>query len=236
MLMHSHVFSGCGYYWPCSHVLLLNSNTLVFQWKCLWASSTSEWIIIVGSLCNTANRFCTSHTTVICELSLMVSQFDVRVFRQSYKKPLIIYYEGRLKTSAQEFCWQSTIFNWKRSNHKELDLHLHYISPPISLKTWWWLNITSRFLYVLTLNRQHIIRSFLEPMLLLAKYFVVSYVTAYFYATCRLLSAGKPASIRSARSGYRLRRRQKRQKGGKRRPKARPSNTGEPGVWHPSMK
>lgn len=165
----------------------------------------------------------------------MVSQFDLWVFRQSYKKLLIIYYERRLKTSAQKFCWQSTVFNWKLSNHKELDFQLHYISPLISLKKWRWLNITSHFLYVLTLNRQHIIRIFLQPVLLLVKYFVVSYGTAYFYATCRLFSAGKPASIRNARSGYRLRRRQKRQKGGRRRPKARPSNTGEPGVWHTSM-
>lgn len=96
-------------------------------------------------------------------VSLMVSQFDLWVFRQSYKKLLIIYYEGRLKTSAQKFCWQSTVFNWKLSNHKELDFHLHYISPPIRLEKWRWLNITSHFLYVLTLNRQHIIRIVCNP-------------------------------------------------------------------------
>lgn len=43
----------------------------------------------------------------------------------------------------------------------------------------------------------------------------------------RLFSDGKPASIRNVRPGYRVRRRQK---GGRRRPRARHTNTGESGI------
>lgn len=47
-----------------------------------------------------------------------------------------------------------------------------------------------------------------------------------FYTILRLSSGGKPASSRNARPGYRVRRRWRRQKGERRRPRARPTNTG----------
>ncbi len=67
----------------------------------------------------------------------------------------------------------------------------------------------------------------MEAVVPFSKYFVFSIIATGLHTMPRLFSGGKPASIRNAIPGYKARRRRRRRKGGTRRPRARPTNTGE---------